>query len=137
MRLDISGPWHVGWPWTERRTSPLPAKDPVTPRLYQLVMERDQRCLAPVLDSSLSEKSCRAPLTLDHVQEQYGRMGKRASSDYFHLVTLCAHHHLDGWATSHRPLLRAYLEACQTMIVMLNGEGTSIDPLVLQALRKQ
>jgi hypothetical protein len=24
-------------------------------------------------------------------------------------VTICEHHHLDGWATSHRPLLRRYL----------------------------
>jgi hypothetical protein len=36
-------------------------------------------------------------------------MGKRAPSDMAHLVTLCEHHHLDGWATSHRPLLRRYL----------------------------
>jgi hypothetical protein len=48
-------------------------------------------------------------LTLDHVKEQ-PRMGKRAPSDMAHLVTLCWHHHLDGWATAHRPQLRRYLQ---------------------------
>jgi hypothetical protein len=49
-------------------------------------------------------------LTLDHVKSQ-PMMGKRAPSDMEHLVTVCEHHHLwSGWATSHRPLLRRYLE---------------------------
>jgi hypothetical protein len=47
-------------------------------------------------------------LTLDHVKDQ-PRMGVRAPSDERHLVSLCAHHHLDGWATGHRPDLRNYL----------------------------
>jgi hypothetical protein len=37
-------------------------------------------------------------------------MGKRAPSDLAHLVSVCEWHHLYGWATSHRPELRAYLQ---------------------------
>jgi DNA modification methylase len=38
-------------------------------------------------------------------------MGKRAPSDMAHLVVLCEWHHLQsGWATAHRPELRAYLK---------------------------
>jgi hypothetical protein len=82
-------------------------RDPVTPELRLLVMLRDQGCVAPRLDPDADP--CRGRPTLDHVKSQ-PMMGKRAPSDMAHLVTLCEHHHLDGWATSpHRPLLRAYL----------------------------
>lgn len=30
------------------------------------------------------------------------------------VVILCEHHHLDGWATSHKPDLRAYLARVQS-----------------------
>jgi hypothetical protein len=53
---------------------------------------------------------CQGRLTLDHVKDQ-PMIGKRAPSDMAHLVTLCWHHHLDGWATSHRPELRDYLRS--------------------------
>ena len=105
-------------------------RDPVTPELRQAVLERDRGCVAPGLcvDSGIKAATsvvvfrtgkgqtyyadvCYGRLTLDHVQDGYGRMGKRAPSDMAHLVTLCEHHHLDGWATSHRPELRAYLES--------------------------
>lgn len=92
--------------------------------MRQAVLERDQGCVArlffPVVatgrvafhgTTEMHYDECAGKLTLDHVQDGYGRMGKRAPSDPAHLVTLCAHHHLDGWATSHRPELRAYLEA--------------------------
>lgn len=47
--------------------------------------------------------------TLDHVRDQ-PMMGKRAPSDPQHLVVVCEAHHIwTGWATSHRPELRAYL----------------------------
>lgn len=81
-------------------------KDPVTPELAEYVLERDGGCVAPRLDSLSGE--CRGRLTLDHIRD-YAMMGKRAPSDERHLVTVCEHHHLDGWATSHRPILRAYL----------------------------
>ena len=95
-------------------------KDPVSPELHDEVLARDIRfaggCLAAFLDP---DHECRSVfgephppnrlLTLDHVQDGYGRMGKRAPSDRAHLVSLCYHAHLNGWATSHRPLLREYL----------------------------
>ena len=79
----------------------------MTPELRISVLTRDKMCVAAKLGAA---DPCSGALTLDHIQEGYGRMGKRAPSDPAHLVTLCWHHHLDGWATSHRPELRAYLE---------------------------
>lgn len=97
-------------------------KDPVTPALRDYVLARDRECVRFKLDHG---HGCRdvwsiphAPsrldlLTLDHVQDGYGRMGRRAKSDAAHLVSLCAASHLGGWATSHRPELRAYLAAVE------------------------
>jgi hypothetical protein len=82
-------------------------RDPVTPELRILVLERDGDCLAPRIGA---RDECSGRLTLDHVKDQ-PMMGKRAPSDPAHLVTICWHHHLDGWATSHRPELRAYLRS--------------------------
>lgn len=76
------------------------------PQLFEWKRE-NPICLAPVLDPSQSGR-CSGRETLDHVKDQ-PMMGKRAPSDPAHLVTLCWHHHLDGWATSHRPELRDYL----------------------------
>jgi len=90
--------------------------------MRQLVIERDMDeygnpCVAPRLGAKdgcadrwgrpiwVAEERA---ITLDHVRDQ-PMMGKRAPSDPHHLVSLCWHHHLDGWATSHRPLLREYL----------------------------
>jgi len=80
-------------------------KDPVTPELRLAVLARDGDCVAFQFSAT---DECRGRLTLDHVKDQ-PRMGKRAPSDMAHLVTVCEHHHLDGWATSHRPELREYL----------------------------
>jgi hypothetical protein len=80
-------------------------RDPVTPEMREAVLGRDGGCVAPRLGAS---SACSGSLQLDHVKSQ-PMMGKRAPSDMAHLVTLCEHHHLDGWATSHRPLLRRYL----------------------------
>ena len=106
----------------------LRRKDPVTPGLYYEVIARDLRvaggCVAAFLDLS---HGCRdqwgtpfppenVPLTLDHVQDGGGRMGKRARSDREHLVSLCYHAHLNGWATSHRPLLRLYLHGANEAV---------------------
>ena len=92
--------------------------DPVTPDVRARVLRRDGGCVAATLDTmhvcrdrwGWPHHPARAELmTLDHVQEAYGRMGQRAPSDPRHLVTLCWHAHLDGWATSNRPALRAYI----------------------------
>ena len=80
--------------------------DPVTPELRIAVLTRDRGCVASLVFEDKDD--CRGRLTLDHVKDQ-PRMGKRAPSDMAHLVTLCEWHHLYGWATSHRPELRAYL----------------------------
>jgi hypothetical protein len=87
-------------------------KDPVTPELREAVLLRDKGCVATKVCGCISSKRtvCAGRLTLDHVKDQ-PRMGKRAPSDLAHLVVLCWHHHLDGWATAHRPELRAYLAA--------------------------
>jgi hypothetical protein len=82
--------------------------DPVTPDLRIAVLERDRGCVAVTLGADPA--GCRGRLTLDHVKDQ-PRMGKRAPSDARHLVAICEEHHLFGWATSHRPDLRAYLES--------------------------
>jgi hypothetical protein len=95
----------------------------VTPTIRAAVLTRDGfMCRAPFLDTTtdpcrdrwgdavvIGTRAYHDALTLDHVQSSGGRMGKRAPSDPAHLVTLCWHHHLNGWATSHRPMLREYL----------------------------
>ena len=92
-------------------------RDPVTPALRRSVLKRDGGCVAAAITDDLCHDqwgtvipwNALDRMTLDHVQSGGGRMGKRAPSDADHLVTLCPHHHLNGWATSHRPTLRAYL----------------------------
>ncbi len=81
-------------------------KDPVPGFVALAVLERDRGCVAVKLGQDPS--TCRGRITLDHVKSQ-PMMGKRAPSDVDHLVSLCEHHHLEGWATSHRPELRVYL----------------------------
>lgn len=81
--------------------------DKVTPEVALRTLTRDGGCVAVALGESPAD--CRGRLTLDHVKDQ-PRMGRRAPSDERHLVSLCEWHHLEGWATSHRPALRAYLE---------------------------
>lgn len=98
-------PGPVLYPKPERKAKRRGRSDPVSPLLRIEVIQRDGGCVAPVLGA---EDPCRGPLTLDHVKDA-ARMGVRAPSDRRHLVTVCRHHHLDGWATSHRPALRVYL----------------------------
>jgi hypothetical protein len=99
-------------PGVLKRSGPIrrrARRDPVSPELRLAVLERDRDCVAAILDT-FEGWSCRGRWTLDHVKDE-PRMGVRAPSDAAHLVTLCEWHHLEsGWATSHRPELRAYLE---------------------------
>jgi hypothetical protein len=81
-------------------------RDPVTADVASRVLARDGRCVAPVVDPAVDR--CAGRTTLDHVKDA-PMMGKRAPSDDAHLVALCWHHHLDGWATAHRPALREHL----------------------------
>ena len=80
-------------------------RDPVAQWLHDLVLVRDGDCVALRLGAT---DACAGRLTLDHVKDA-PMMGRRAPSDPRHLATICFHHHLDGWATSHRPELRDYL----------------------------
>ena len=83
-------------------------RDVVTPETWLEVMTRDAyTCAAGRLGPP---DPCRGGLTLDHVKDQ-PMMGRRAPSDAAHLVVICYHHHLDGWATAHRPELREYLRS--------------------------
>lgn len=100
--------------------------DAVTPELRAEVLAADgYRCVARMIrcDHARDLDACRnrwgavviesgryplSALTLDHVKDE-PMMGKRAPSDRKHLATLCWHHHLDGWATAHRPELRSYI----------------------------
>jgi hypothetical protein len=92
--------------------------DPVTPDVANEVFERDHNsCVASALGvMTICEDVWGQPiiagfrrgLELHHVHEGYGKTGKRAPSDKFHLVCLCHLHH-DGWARSHVHEIRAYL----------------------------
>lgn len=121
------------------------ARDNVTPELRRQVLEADEyQCVAPRVDD-LADR-CRNrwgsylepgaihndDLTLDHVKDQ-PKVGdpiekrrasrRRAPSDMAHLVTLCWHHHLDGWATSHRPGLRAYIAERERRRAQQDGQA--------------
>jgi len=75
--------------------------------VYDRVLSRDGGCVAPRLGA---QSPCRGPLTREHVRPGGGAMGMRRITRVDAVVILCAHHHLDGWATSHKPEMRAYLE---------------------------
>ena len=84
-------------------------RDPVLEATVRDVFARDGGCVAPRLGGSSMD--CAGRDTLDHVRDQ-PMMGKRAPSDAAHLVVVCEAHHIwTGWATSHRPELRAYLRS--------------------------
>jgi hypothetical protein len=83
-------------------------RDPVTPDVAMAVLNRDAGCVAVTLGAAPA--TCRGRLTLDHVRDHAAMGAPRAPSDVRHLVALCEEHHLwSGWATSHKPDLRAYL----------------------------
>ena len=88
---------------------------------YSVITRDKRRCVVPTLDPTAD--ACQSSfgwpmeeygrykveqLQLDHVRDE-PMMGRTAPSDEEHLVTVCPHHHLDGWATAHRPALREYL----------------------------
>lgn len=109
-------------------------RDPVTPEVRLFVLARDGGCVAVKLGESPAD--CRSPLTLDHVRDQ-PKVGDpivkrgpdrkhryRAPSDPAHLATVCSFHHLEGWATSHRPELRAYLRTVSVEV----DHSAHVDP---------
>ncbi len=92
-------------------------RDRVTPETALFVLQRDQGCMAPRLGGSFMD--CAGRDGLEHVQDGYGRMGRRAPSDAAHLVTLCDGHREPGmkagrvWCTTHenREAMREYLRS--------------------------
>jgi len=96
----------------------------MNPDVREQIMRRDGNgCIAPALgavDRCLDRWGRPAirtlwplaywpsALTIDRVKDE-PRMGKAAPYDLEHGVTLCWFHHLEGWATAHRPELRIYL----------------------------
>lgn len=116
-----------------------PHADPVPASLWLEVVNRDgRRCMATVLDPEGHPPSvCRgklgqrgvitiapllfnlAALTVDHVpmpthlvqrdRLDPARGTRRAPSRLEHLVTLCHHANVDGWASAHRDDERDYL----------------------------
>jgi hypothetical protein len=96
----------------------MPRKDPVTARLRWDVLQRDGRCFASTLDEAHRcfdgwgnphQPTDLKKLTLDHVHDEGGTMGKRAPSDLQHLVALCAHTNIKGPSREIRQAQRDYL----------------------------
>lgn len=96
------------------------SRDVVTPELHEHVLNRDRICIAARV---VEGHQCRdqwgnphrpddlARLQLDHVQDGYGRLGRRAPSDARHLVAICAGAHIlsGGPSRELRAAERAYL----------------------------
>ena len=78
------------------------------PRLWQRVTERDEGCIARRIALTTPADPCLGWMTVDHVWEE-PMMDRKAPDDEAHLVSVCQHHHLDGWSTSHRSAEREYL----------------------------
>jgi hypothetical protein len=113
--------------------------DPVSPELWLEVIDRDKRrCMASVIDpEGHPPTSCRGKygeralvlrspelwdlscLTVDHVPrpvhqsqrsaDDPARGTRRAPSRREHLLTLCHDANVNGWASAHRDVERAYL----------------------------
>jgi hypothetical protein len=98
-------------------------KDPVSPDEALRVLRLDGGCVAPRLGGSAMD--CWGRNRLEHVQEGYGRMGKRGVL----LATLCEGHTEPGmragfvWCTNadNRQKLRDYIHD-------RDGEGVQVDP---------
>ena len=97
--------------------------DPVTPEEAMRVFRLDAGCVAPRLGGSAMD--CWGRNRIEHVQEGYGRMGKRGTL----LATLCEGHTEPGmragyvWCTdaTNRQKLRDYIHD-------RDGEGVQVDP---------
>lgn len=97
-------------------------RDRVTEEVAQFVLRRDGGCVAALMGAP---GACRdgygrsvdrhhADMTLEHVQEGYGMMGKRAPSDPAHLVALCRFHGVQSWELANKDLLREYIAEVTT-----------------------
>ena len=94
------------------------SRDRVTPELHAAVMERDRRCILFDLDSDhVWRDRWGQPhmpgavhlLTLEHVHEGYGLMGKRAPNTMRTMVAVCWAGNVGVPSKEQRAGLRAYL----------------------------
>lgn len=85
--------------------------DKVSPELHAYILKRDGGCIARHFDDPAN---CWGRITLDHVKD-HPRMGDRATSDKWHLVSVCDGHSEKGmkagyqWNTANRAAERDYL----------------------------
>ena len=73
---------------------------------YDAVTARDKDCQAPLIDPTCDP--CTGRLTREHVRYA-AAMGGRRQTARTGMLILCIHHHLDGWATSHKNEEREHL----------------------------
>ena len=94
-------------------------RDRVTPEVREAVLRRDGQCLlAKMDDRHICRDTWGQPhlstrthlLSLEHVQDGYGRMGQRAPSDMSHLVALCHWANVNVPSKEQRAAFREYLE---------------------------
>lgn len=78
--------------------------------VYRDVEARDRSCVAGRVDPTVDP--CDGPLHREHVRYR-AAMGGRRITVRNGVVLLCRHHHMDGWATSHKDDLRDYLARVQ------------------------
>jgi hypothetical protein len=95
------------YPKPEKKPKRRRGLTPADREVYDRVLQRDGTCVAPLLGA---QSPCRGPLTREHVRPGGGATGMRRVTRVDAVVILCAHHHLDGWATSHKGEMRTYLE---------------------------
>ncbi len=79
--------------------------------VYRSVESRDGSCVAPVASPGID--LCAGPIHREHVRYA-AAMGGRRITRVDGVVLLCRHHHMDGWATSHKDDLRDYLRRRST-----------------------
>jgi hypothetical protein len=82
-------------------------------------------CVASIIDPSQSGR-CSGEMERDHVWPHTGgTKSKRPPTTMETVVILCHHHHQNGWATSHRPEIRAYIVEANERYRAYAGPGRS------------
>ena len=93
-------------------------RDPVSPEMHARILERDGWCVLSKIDSDHGCRDAwgvphhpadRRLLTLEHVHDGYGLMGRRAPSDERHLIALCAGANIGVPSKAQRAEFREYL----------------------------
>lgn len=82
-------------------------KDPVSPLLRDMVLQRDGVCFLARLNP---EHVCNGRLTVDHVPDE-SAMGRRAPSTADHLVAICLAANIEGPSHEVREAQRVYLRS--------------------------